>query len=94
MFSDCDYGTLLASPEEMTERITPRTRAVIPVHFAGAPADLDPIQEAAGRAGVPVIEDAAHAVGTAYRGNRITSYNVCYTKLLRSSGPATWTNTE
>lgn len=71
VFSDCDYGTLLASPEEMTERITPRTRAVIPVHFAGAPADLGPIREAAGRAGVPVIEDAAHAVGTAYRGKAV-----------------------
>jgi len=71
VFSDCDYGTLLASPEEMTERITPRTRAVIPVHFAGVPADLDPIREAAGRAGVPVIEDAAHAVGTAYRGKAV-----------------------
>jgi UDP-4-amino-4-deoxy-L-arabinose-oxoglutarate aminotransferase len=67
-FVDSDYGTLLASPDGIAERITPRTRAVIPVHFAGAPADLDPIREAADRAGVAVIEDAAHAVGTAYRG--------------------------
>jgi len=41
---------------------------VIPVHFAGAPADLDPIRSAADRVGIPVIEDAAHAVGTAYKG--------------------------
>lgn len=68
VFADCEYGTLQAPPEEITNRITPRTRAVIPVHFAGAPADLDPVREAADRAGVPVIEDAAHAVGTAYRG--------------------------
>jgi UDP-4-amino-4-deoxy-L-arabinose-oxoglutarate aminotransferase len=71
VFADCDYGTLMASPEEMTARITPRTRAVIPVHFAGAPADLGPIREAADCAGVPVIEDAAHAVGTAYRGKAV-----------------------
>ncbi len=70
-FSDCDYGTLLSSPEDIAARITSRTRAVIPVHFAGAPADLGPIQEAAGRAGVPVVEDAAHAVGTAYRGKAV-----------------------
>jgi UDP-4-amino-4-deoxy-L-arabinose-oxoglutarate aminotransferase len=68
VFADSDYATLLARPEEIARRITPRTRAVIPVHFAGVPADLDPIREAADRAGVPVIEDAAHAVGSAYRG--------------------------
>ena len=71
VFVDSDYGTLLASPEGIAERITPRTRAVIPVHFAGAPADLDPIREAADRAGAAVIEDAAHAVGTAYRGKAV-----------------------
>jgi UDP-4-amino-4-deoxy-L-arabinose-oxoglutarate aminotransferase len=71
VFADCDYDTLQASPEEFAGRITPRTRALIPVHFAGAPADLDPIREAAGRVRVPVIEDAAHAVGTAYRGKPV-----------------------
>ena len=71
VFADSDYGTLLTPPEEIARRITPRTRAVIPVHFAGAPADLDPVRDAADRAGVPVIEDAAHAVGTAYRGKAV-----------------------
>lgn len=68
VFADCDYGTLQVLPGALAAAITPRTKAVIPVHFAGAPADLDPIREAAGRAGVPVIEDAAHAVGTGYKG--------------------------
>ena len=68
VFADCDYGTLEALPEALAARISPRTKAVIPVHFAGAPADLDPIRAAADRAGVPVIEDAAHAVGTSYKG--------------------------
>jgi len=68
VFAECDYGTLQAVPGAIAERITPRTRAVVPVHFAGAPADLDPIRAAADRAGIPVIEDAAHAVGTFYKG--------------------------
>ncbi|MEK6778700.1 MAG: aminotransferase class I/II-fold pyridoxal phosphate-dependent enzyme, partial [Candidatus Deferrimicrobiota bacterium] len=68
VFADSDYGTLQVLPAEVERRITRRTRAVIPVHFAGAPADLDPIRAAADRAGIPVIEDAAHAVGTSYRG--------------------------
>jgi len=68
VFAECDYGTLQVLPEDAAARITPRTKAVIPVHFAGAPADLDPIRAAADRAGVPVVEDAAHAVGTVYKG--------------------------
>ncbi|GAB4366531.1 MAG: UDP-4-amino-4-deoxy-L-arabinose aminotransferase [Deltaproteobacteria bacterium] len=68
VFADCDYGTLQVDPAEVARKITSRTRAIVPVHFAGAPADLDPIGEAASRAGVPVIEDAAHAVGTFYKG--------------------------
>lgn len=68
VFADCDYGTLQVDPGEVARRITGRTRAIVPVHFAGAPADLDPIGETAARSGIPVIEDAAHAVGTLYRG--------------------------
>jgi UDP-4-amino-4-deoxy-L-arabinose-oxoglutarate aminotransferase len=68
VFVDSDYATLQVLPGEAARAITKRTRAVVPVHFAGAPADLDPIRDAADRAGVPVIEDAAHAVGTSYRG--------------------------
>jgi len=68
VFADCDYGTLQVDPGEVERRITGRTRLIVPVHFAGAPADLDPIGKAAARAGIPVVEDAAHAVGTVYRG--------------------------
>jgi len=68
VFADCGYETLQVDPGEVERKITPRTRAIVPVHFAGAPADLDPIGEAAARAGIPVLEDAAHAVGTAYKG--------------------------
>lgn len=68
VFVDIDYGTLNINPELIEEKITPRTKAIIPVHFAGAPADMDKINRLAAKYGLVVIEDAAHAVGTYYRG--------------------------
>ncbi|MDD5169317.1 MAG: aminotransferase class I/II-fold pyridoxal phosphate-dependent enzyme, partial [Syntrophales bacterium] len=68
VFIDCDYGTLNIDPELIAEKITDRTKAIIPVHFAGAPADMDAIADVADRDGITVIEDAAHAVGTYYKG--------------------------
>lgn len=68
VFVDVRYDTLNLDADLLEEKITPRTKAVIPVHFAGAPADMDRILEVAGRHGIPVIEDAAHAVGTCCRG--------------------------
>jgi len=53
--------------------VTPRTKAVIPVHFAGYPCDMERILEIARRRNLVVIEDAAHAIGTEYRGRRIGS---------------------
>jgi len=55
-------------PESLEQAITPRTRAIIAVHFAGHPCDMDEIGAVARRHGVPVIEDAAHAVEAEYRG--------------------------
>ncbi len=69
VFVDVDYDTLLVEPSEIEKRITRRTRAIVPVHFAGAPADMDAIEAAAGD--IPVIEDAAHAIGTRYKGRHI-----------------------
>ncbi len=54
--------------------ITPRTRAIVPVHFAGVPVDLDPLYALAAKHGLRVIEDAAHAIGTEYKGRRIGSF--------------------
>jgi dTDP-4-amino-4,6-dideoxygalactose transaminase len=53
------------------DAITPRTRAIIPVDFAGQPCDLDEIMEIGRRRGLPVIEDAAHSVGASYKGRRV-----------------------
>ncbi len=68
VFADIHYETLNINADDIEARITPRTRAIIPVHFAGAPADMDRILEIADRHHLTVIEDAAHAVGTRYRG--------------------------
>ena len=68
IFVDIDYKTLNLNPALLETLITDRTKAIIPVHFAGAPADMGPILEIAQRRGLLVIEDAAHAIGTYYRG--------------------------
>ncbi|MBE5254223.1 UDP-4-amino-4-deoxy-L-arabinose aminotransferase [Mixta mediterraneensis] len=68
---DIDCDTLMVTPEQIEAAITPRTRAIIPVHYAGAPADIDGIRAVGERHGIPVIEDAAHASGCYYRGQHV-----------------------
>jgi UDP-4-amino-4-deoxy-L-arabinose-oxoglutarate aminotransferase len=74
VFADIDYDTLLVRPEEIARLITKRTKAVIPVHFAGAPADMSAIESIAGN--ISIIEDAAHAIGTYYKGRHIGCRNL------------------
>ena len=73
VFVDVDRDTLIASPSMFSEKVTSRTKAMIPVHFAGAPADLHPLRRMASDIGIPLIEDAAHAVGTEYMGRLVGS---------------------
>jgi len=68
VFADVDPATLCLSPEAVAAKITPRTKAIIPVHFAGLAADIDGFDRLSQRHGIPVIYDAAHAVGAQYRG--------------------------
>lgn len=68
VFVDIDYGTLNMDAGLLEEKVTARTRAIIPVHFGGAPVDMDKIRAVAERHGLLVIEDAAHAVGSYYKG--------------------------
>ncbi|MDA8480394.1 UDP-4-amino-4-deoxy-L-arabinose aminotransferase [Citrobacter sp. Awk 4] len=68
---DIDRDTLMVTPEQIESAITPRTKAIIPVHYAGAPADMDAIYALGDRYGIPIIEDAAHAVGTHYKGHHV-----------------------
>lgn len=67
-----EHGLLEAAQVERA--ITKRTKAIIPVHFAGQSCDLDKLQSLATHHGLPVIEDAAHAVGTTYKGRQIGTH--------------------
>ena len=73
----CDSvaGGFNVDAEDARARVTQRTKAIIPVHIAGEPCDLDGIQEVANTNGLHVIEDAAHALPSKYRGKRIGSYS-------------------
>ena len=68
---DVDKDTLMVTPEAVEAAITPRTKAIIPVHYAGAPCDIDAIHAIGERHGIPVIEDAAHAAGTYYKNRHV-----------------------
>jgi UDP-4-amino-4-deoxy-L-arabinose-oxoglutarate aminotransferase len=71
VFVDVDRDTLMASADAIEAALTTRTRLIVPVHFAGAAADMAPIRRLAAQHGVSLVEDAAHALGTEYRGERI-----------------------
>ncbi len=68
IFVDIDPDTMNMDPRRIAERITPRTRALLPVHVHGLCADMDAINRLARRHGLAVIEDAAQAAGARYRG--------------------------
>ncbi|MBF0643116.1 UDP-4-amino-4-deoxy-L-arabinose aminotransferase [Pseudomonas protegens] len=71
VFVDVDPDTLMSDAATIEAAITPRTKAIVPVHYAGAAFDLDPLYALADKHGIAVIEDAAHAAGTTYRGRAI-----------------------
>lgn len=73
VFADIDEKTYNIDPQSVEEKITERTKAIIPVDFAGQPADLDPILEIAEKHRLVVIEDAAHALGAMYKGRKVGS---------------------
>jgi dTDP-4-amino-4,6-dideoxygalactose transaminase len=69
VFVDIDPGTFNINPDHIEAAITPKTRAILPVHLFGLPADLDPILEIAKERNLVVIEDAAQAIGARYKGH-------------------------
>jgi len=71
VLADVEPGTLNVDPDEIRRRMTPRTKAVLPVHYAGHPCRMDEIGKIAAEHGVPVVEDAAHALGAVYRGKNV-----------------------
>jgi UDP-4-amino-4-deoxy-L-arabinose-oxoglutarate aminotransferase len=71
VFVDVNRDTLMASRESIEACLTARTRLIVPVHFAGAPVDIGPIRELVASKNVLLVEDAAHVLGTQYKGERI-----------------------
>jgi dTDP-4-amino-4,6-dideoxygalactose transaminase len=74
VLADIDAATLNVRVEEIEKRVTAKTKVIVPVHYVGQAADLDPILEIAAGRGIAVLEDAAHAVGSEYKGRKIGSF--------------------
>ncbi|MBI2425982.1 MAG: aminotransferase class I/II-fold pyridoxal phosphate-dependent enzyme [Candidatus Hydrogenedentes bacterium] len=75
VFVDVQPDTLNLDPELLEAAITSRTKAIMPVHLAGHPADMTRIRAIAAKHGIPIVEDAAHALGARYRGACIGAYS-------------------
>lgn len=92
IFADVDPDTYTISIESANSLISPRTKAIIPVHLAGHPADMDPLMELAKEYGLIVIEDAAQAPGATYKGRpvgslgHIAAFSFCQDKHFTTGG--------
>ncbi len=71
VFCDIDPKTLLIDPEDVERRITRRTRAINAIHWNGNPCDMDALMDISRRYGIPIVEDAAHALGAEWDGKKI-----------------------
>jgi len=71
VFADIDRDTLMISPDALENALSSRTRLIVPVHFAGAAADMTALKQISERSGVPLVEDAAHALGTHHSGRHV-----------------------
>ena len=75
IWSDVDPITGLIDPEEIERKITPKTKAIVMVHFGGIPCDIERINQIAQKHGIKTIEDAAHAFGAEYQGKKIGNHS-------------------
>jgi UDP-4-amino-4-deoxy-L-arabinose-oxoglutarate aminotransferase len=71
VFVDIDRDTLMIRPDAVENALTPRTRLIVPVHFAGAAAPMAELKKISVKSGIPLVEDAAHALGTHYQGRHV-----------------------
>jgi dTDP-4-amino-4,6-dideoxygalactose transaminase len=74
VFVDCDLHTMNIDPADLESKITERTGAILPVHFAGRPCDMTAIMDLAGRAGLRVVEDCAHAIESTIDGRHCGTF--------------------
>ncbi len=74
IFADIDPVTYNIDPRQIEQKLTPRTKAIIPVDFSGQPAEMDRIQEIARQHNLIVIEDAAHSLGAEYQGRKVGTW--------------------
>jgi dTDP-4-amino-4,6-dideoxygalactose transaminase len=89
VFADVDPETLLIDPEKIEEAVTPRTKAIVPVHHGGSPVDMDGVMDVARRHGLRVVEDAAQAHGAAWRGRPVGAIGDVGVFSFQSSKPLT-----
>ena len=87
VFVDVELDTLLIDPTLIDAAVTPRTKAIIPVHHGGSPVDMDGVMAAAQRHGLKVVEDAAQAHGSAWRGRPVGAIGDVGTFSFQSSKP-------
>ena len=74
VLADVDLITMNLDPREVESKITPKTKAILPVHFAGRPCDMDALCHIAARYNLKIIEDCAHAIETEYRGSKAGTF--------------------
>jgi len=92
VFAEIDRDTQNITAETVAAVVTDRTRAILPVHLAGLPCDMDPLMELAGRHGLFVIEDCAQAHGATYKGRPVgglghaAAFSFCQDKIMTTGG--------
>ncbi|MBN2283087.1 MAG: DegT/DnrJ/EryC1/StrS family aminotransferase [Deltaproteobacteria bacterium] len=77
VFIDIDHATYNMDPAAIEEKISPRTKAIIPVHLFGHPVDMDAVMDIAARKDLKVIEDCAQAFGAEYKGKKVGTFGDC-----------------
>lgn len=87
VFAEVDARTLCIDPADIEHRITPRTKAIVVVHYTGYPCDMDPIMDIARRRGVKVIEDVSHAHGALYSGRKVGTFGDVAAMSMMSGKP-------